>query len=70
MSEAAMYAQDPSAYQALLHKAPWRQDPRYFQRVCISVMALLKMVLHAQSGGDLEVMGLKRNKPIQSEVVC
>ncbi|AXA48800.1 COP9 signalosome complex subunit 5 [Malassezia restricta] len=58
MSEAAMYAQDPSAYQALLHKAPWRQDPRYFQRVCISVMALLKMVLHAQSGGDLEVMGL------------
>ena len=44
MSEAAMYAQDPSAYQALLHKAPWRQDPRYFQRVCISVMALLKMV--------------------------
>mgnify|MGYP006998937429 CR=1 FL=1 len=39
-----MYAQDPSAYQALLHKAPWRQDPRYFQRVCISVMALLKMV--------------------------
>jgi len=37
---------------------PWRQNPNHFKNVRISALALLKMVMHARSGGVLEVMGL------------
>lgn len=57
-ADAAMYTYDRAAHQALLHDAPWRRDPHYFRHVYINVTALLKMVLHARAGGDLEVMGL------------
>lgn len=57
-----LYAPDDSTYQSLLQAAPWREDATYFQRVCISMPALLKMVLHARAGGDLEVMGLMQGK--------
>jgi len=33
-------------------------SPHYFKEVKISSLALLKMVMHARSGGRLEVMGL------------
>lgn len=33
-------------------------SPHYFKEVKISALALLKMVMHARSGGRLEVMGL------------
>ncbi|WFD37968.1 COP9 signalosome catalytic subunit rri1 [Malassezia japonica] len=54
----AIYAYDAEAYQKLLRDAPWRDDVHYFQKVRISVVALMKMVLHARLGGALEVMGL------------
>lgn len=38
--------------------APWAQDPNYFTSIHVSAVALLKMVMHAQEGGDIEVMGL------------
>ncbi|WFD18894.1 COP9 signalosome catalytic subunit rri1 [Malassezia caprae] len=57
-----LYAPDDGTYQAILQAAPWREDPTYFQRVCIAMPALLKMVLHARAGGDLEVMGLMQGK--------
>lgn len=60
-----LFSHDAAAYQALLKKAPWREDPYYFQHVRISVVALLKMVLHARAGGDMEVMGL-----MQGRVCC
>jgi COP9 signalosome complex subunit 5 len=41
---------------------PWRTDPHYFTSVRISAVALLKMVMHARSGGSLEVMGLMQGK--------
>jgi COP9 signalosome complex subunit 5 len=34
------------------------QDPTYFKTVRISPIALVKMVMHARSGGSLEVMGI------------
>ena len=34
----------------------------YFKEVKISALALLKMVMHARSGGRLEVMGLMLGK--------
>lgn len=37
---------------------PWAKDPHYFKSIRISAVALLKMVMHARSGGSLEVMGL------------
>lgn len=33
-------------------------DPSYFKHVRISAVALIKMTMHARSGGNLEVMGL------------
>lgn len=37
---------------------PWRDNPHYFQHVRISAVALIKMVMHARSGGSIEVMGM------------
>ena len=37
-------------------------SPHYFKEVKISALALLKMVMHARSGGRLEVMGLMLGK--------
>jgi len=44
---------DPS-----LDSRPWKKDEHYFKKVKISALALLKMVMHAKSGGNIEVMGL------------
>ena len=43
---------------ALSEAKPWKKDPNYFKKVRISAVALLKMVMHARSGGSIEVMGL------------
>lgn len=37
-------------------------SPHYFNAIKISALALLKMVMHARSGGNLEVMGLLLGK--------
>ncbi len=37
-------------------------SPHYFKEVKISALALLKMVMHARSGGRLEIMGLMLGK--------
>ena len=37
-------------------------SPNHFKRVKISAVALIKMVMHARSGGDIEVMGLMQGK--------
>ncbi|KAI3411005.1 COP9 signalosome complex subunit 5 [Globodera pallida] len=41
---------------------PWEQDPHYFKEVKISALALLKMVMHARSGGNIEIMGLMQGR--------
>lgn len=41
---------------------PWRRNPRHFNRVEISPLALMKMASHAYQGGDLEIMGLMLGK--------
>jgi COP9 signalosome complex subunit 5 len=48
----------PTEYKALQEAHPWRSDPNYFTSVRISALALLKMTIHARSGGNIEVMGL------------
>ncbi len=37
-------------------------SPNYFKKVRISAIALIKMVMHARSGGNIEVMGLMLGK--------
>lgn len=54
----ALYQYDKATQDALESQRPWSTDPYYFKYVRISATALLKMVMHARSGGSLEVMGL------------
>ncbi|KAH7308137.1 COP9 signalosome complex subunit 5 [Stachybotrys elegans] len=54
----ALYNYDEQAHKAATADRPWTQDPNYFKHVRISAVALIKMTMHARSGGSLEVMGL------------
>ncbi|KAL3324066.1 hypothetical protein AABB24_038310 [Solanum stoloniferum] len=54
----AIFHYDDAAQTKFQREKPWTSDPHYFKRVKISALALLKMVVHARSGGTIEVMGL------------
>lgn len=41
-------------HQAVQQQRPWKQDPHYFKHVKVSALALLKMAMHARSGGTIE----------------
>ena len=57
-SQNALYNLDPKAQRDLQDARPWAKDPKYFTSIRISALALLKMTMHARSGGNIEVMGL------------
>jgi COP9 signalosome complex subunit 5 len=48
---------------------PWDKDENYFRKVRISAVALLKMVMHARSGGSIEIMGLMQGKIAENEFI-
>ncbi|QIW94598.1 hypothetical protein AMS68_000116 [Peltaster fructicola] len=54
----ALYSYDAAEIKKHVEGRPWKNDPRYFKHVRISAIALIKMVMHARSGGSLEVMGI------------
>lgn len=58
----ALYGYDEKEQKAIANEQPWRKDPHHFKKVRISAVALLKMVMHARSGGSIEVMGLMQGK--------
>lgn len=58
----ALYTYDAAEQKAINDAKPWKTDPRHFKNVRISAVALLKMVMHARSGGSVEVMGLMQGK--------
>ena len=58
----AIFYYDEGAQTKFQQEKPWMTDPHYFKRVKISALALLKMVVHARSGGTIEVMGLMQGK--------
>ncbi len=53
----ALYNYSPATQKDVSEKA-WASNPNYFRAVRISAVALMKMVIHARSGGSFEVMGL------------
>jgi COP9 signalosome complex subunit 5 len=62
-----IYHYDNAEVQQHLSGKPWTKDPKYFKHVRVSALALVKMVMHARSGGptgdpNLEVMGLLMGK--------
>jgi COP9 signalosome complex subunit 5 len=58
----SIYYFDNVALQKFMQTRPWSKDPHHFKKVKISAIALLKMVMHARSGGIIEVMGLLMGK--------
>ncbi|KAF2221620.1 COP9 signalosome complex subunit CsnE [Elsinoe ampelina] len=58
----ALCSYDNTAQRALRDARPWKTDPHYFKSARISAVALLKMAIHARSGGSLEIMGLMLGK--------
>uniref|UniRef100_A0A7S0WE14 MPN domain-containing protein n=1 Tax=Hemiselmis tepida TaxID=464990 RepID=A0A7S0WE14_9CRYP len=58
----AIYSFDGDAQKKLRDQKPWTKDPTYFKKVKVSALALLKMAMHARSGGNLEVMGILQGK--------
>lgn len=58
----ALYTYDTVEQKLIGDQKPWKKDPHHFKNVRISAVALLKMVMHARSGGSIEVMGLMQGK--------
>lgn len=48
---------------------PRLKDPNYFQHVHISSLALLKMTIHARSGGSIEIMGMLTGRIVKNGIV-
>lgn len=40
------------------NEKPWKEHPYYFQSVNVSMLAMMKMTMHAISGGSIEIMGM------------
>ncbi|KAG4075857.1 hypothetical protein HA402_003683 [Bradysia odoriphaga] len=64
-----IFRYDAQAHQTILAARPWDKDPHFFKDIQISALALLKMVMHARSGGPLEVMGLLLGKVINNTMI-
>lgn len=65
------YDEDAMNIQAglLNSTTPWKTNPNYFQVAHISSLALLKMSIHARSGGSIEVMGMLTGKIVKQGIV-
>ena len=57
-----LFVYDKSDHDSQVRAKPWVSDLKYFKKVKISTLALVKMNMHAKSGGDIEVMGLMVGK--------
>lgn len=67
--EVDFYKFDEESNDQMFEKKLWKNDEHYFNKVRISAVALVKMVMHAISGGTIEVMGLMQGKIIGKEFI-
>lgn len=67
--ETELYRFDEDAHDRFLENKSWENDIHYFKKVKISAVALIKMVMHAISGGSIEVMGLMQGKVLGNEMI-
>eukprot|EP00271_Cylindrocystis_brebissonii_P011503 TRINITY_DN29344_c0_g1_i1.p1 TRINITY_DN29344_c0_g1~~TRINITY_DN29344_c0_g1_i1.p1 ORF type:complete len:375 (-),score=63.42 TRINITY_DN29344_c0_g1_i1:327-1451(-) len=58
----AIFKFNDAQQSAIQQQKAWTKDPHYFKHVRISALALLKMVVHARSGGNIEIMGIMQGK--------
>ncbi|KAK9332432.1 JAB1/Mov34/MPN/PAD-1 ubiquitin protease-domain-containing protein [Lipomyces starkeyi] len=65
----AIYQYDELENKKILNEKPWKEDPNYFKHARISAIALLKMTIHARSGGSIEVMGMMTGKIVGDAIV-
>ncbi|KAJ3066243.1 COP9 signalosome complex subunit 5 [Podochytrium sp. JEL0797] len=65
----AIFKYDNNEQQRIMKDKPWARDPNHFKKVRISAVALVKMVMHARSGGSIEVMGLMQGKVVGDTMV-
>eukprot|EP01017_Pseudomicrothorax_dubius_P016550 TRINITY_DN1877_c0_g2_i3.p1 TRINITY_DN1877_c0_g2~~TRINITY_DN1877_c0_g2_i3.p1 ORF type:complete len:326 (-),score=94.55 TRINITY_DN1877_c0_g2_i3:123-1100(-) len=64
VSAETAFGYDEQYHHVMGEEQPWTKDPVYFKRVKVSMVALLKMITHAHSGGDIEVMGSLQGKVV------
>ncbi|KAG2381826.1 hypothetical protein C9374_006210 [Naegleria lovaniensis] len=62
LTDEQLYKYDEEKEQKIRQERPWERDPKYFKKVKISALALLKMAMHTTKGQPLEVMGLMQGK--------
>jgi len=62
IDEKAIFHFDETLVDKLYNEKPWKKDVKYFKKVKIGATALIKMVMHTKSGGDIEVMGMMQGK--------
>ncbi|KAJ3027255.1 UNVERIFIED_CONTAM: COP9 signalosome complex subunit 5 [Siphonaria sp. JEL0065] len=65
----SIFVYDDAQQQQILKERPWQKDPNHFKKVRISAVALVKMVMHARSGGSIEVMGLMQGKVVGDTMI-
>ncbi|GAV05044.1 hypothetical protein RvY_15232 [Ramazzottius varieornatus] len=53
-----LFRYNEEEHQRMMQAKPWEKDQNFFKTCRISALALLKMTMHARSGGNIEVMGL------------
>ncbi|GMT25332.1 hypothetical protein PFISCL1PPCAC_16629, partial [Pristionchus fissidentatus] len=58
----AAFVYDETEQNNIRMSRPWEKDAHYFKEVRISAVALIKMVMHARRGGNIEVMGLMQGR--------
>ncbi|TPX68177.1 hypothetical protein SpCBS45565_g03247 [Spizellomyces sp. 'palustris'] len=69
MNQDLIYHYNSEEQKANVNAKPWTKDPHHFKKVKISAVALIKMVMHARSGGNIEVMGLMQGKIFDDTMV-
>jgi len=66
--EAKLYKYDDDEYQKSIEKINWRTEMKPFTKCSINAVAMIKIVMHAHSGGDIEVMGQLQGKVVGRQI--